>query len=153
MLNTERLLIAARTNPGPHWHLPPPPAPPGPRSCRNRLSLRRRLRVLPGAGGRLAPSPAKANCGVARETGSKNRTAGWLRVGEAETTSPAQPPSVILGPIRAEAVALCSLFTKHFPGEGEEGEGRKSRAGTVPVPLLPPPWRIRSDTGQGEGVN
>lgn len=106
-----------------------------------------------GAGGRLAPSPAKANCGVARETGGKNRTAGWLRVGEAETTTPAKPPSVILGPIRAEAVAFCSLFTKHSPGEGEEGEGRKSRASTVPVPLLPPPWRIPSGAGQGEGVN
>lgn len=80
-------------------------------------------------------------------------------MGEAETTSPAKPPGVILGPIQTGAVAFCSLFTKHSPWEDEEGEGRKSRARTVPVPVLPclpSPRRIVSPlkrAGQGEGVN
>lgn len=127
MLNSERLLIAAHPKRGPALTCAPD-------ERRNRLSGGA---AGPAGSWRPPGSPAKANCGVARETGSKNRTAGWLRVGEAETTSPAKPPRVILGPMQTEAVAFCSLFTKHSPGEGEEGEGRKSRARTVRVPLLP----------------
>lgn len=75
-------------------------------------------------------------------------------MGEAETTSPAKPPCVILGPIQTEAVAFCSLLTKRSPGEGEEGEGRRPRARAVPVPLLP--YRLlpgvpRARAGRGKG--
>lgn len=154
MLNTERLLITAHTKPGPSLTS-------APTFCSSPALLASEIaspEVAAGpAGSRQQPgSPAQADCSVARETGSKNRTAGWLRVGEAETTLPAKPPGVILGPIhRPWRFAHCSQNTPRGRARRERGvsPGRGAFLSNSLLAFLPP-WLLPTETGwAGEGVN